>query len=118
MSAVDVPVQTREQAMLAAIAEERDLRWKDMESRAESLPAMILRHGVLPVKLFLASKDASDMRLWDLVERGIRAVLPDVPLELAALPKLSFEMYLLVNEVAVESAALVARWVKVHTSDG
>jgi hypothetical protein len=109
-------MRTREQVILAALAAERALTWQDVESRAESLPAMILRHGVLPVKLFLLSKKQdSDARLWDLVEKGIHAVLPDVPIGLEKLSELPFETYLLLNEVAAESAALVARWVKAHT---
>lgn len=110
-------VQTREQAILAAIATEERTDWKALESRAESLPVMILRHGVLAVKLFLTSKEeGSDSDLWALVEKGIRQVLPDLSIDLAALPKMPFETYLLLNEVAAESAALVARWIKVHTS--
>jgi hypothetical protein len=111
-------VKTREQAILAAIASIDGVEWKALESRAESLPAMLLRHGVLPVKLFLLSKTESDESLWELVERGIKAVLPGVVIDLDALSQMPFEQYLLLNEVAAEAAALVARWVKVHTATG
>ncbi len=109
-------MKTREQTILAAIATRQGVEWRSLESRAESLPAMLLRHGVLPVKLFLQAKGGSDEVLWSLVESGIAAVLPDVKTGLDDLPKMSFESYLLLNEVAAETAALVARWVKVHTA--
>lgn len=109
-------LQTREQAIVAALAEEEG-PWAEMQSRAEALPAMLLRHGALPVKLFLESKTKADKELWALVEKGIRKVLPEVSVDLKDLSKMSFETYLLVNEVAVETAALLARWVKVHIAE-
>ncbi len=106
--------QTREQKIVAAIAQKEGLRWHELESRAAALPAMVLRHGVLPVKLFLESKNDADKQLWGLVEESIRAVLPSVALDAKGLAAMVFETYLLVNEVAAEAAALVARWVKVR----
>lgn len=108
-------LQSREQLILQKIAKPID-KAKAMESRAEALPAMLLRHGVLPVKLFLLSKSDDDKRLWNLVEEGIKAVLKDVNISVDALAKLPFEEILLVNEVAVEVSTLLARWIKVHTA--
>lgn len=109
-------LQTREQAIVAALAEEDGCEWSSLESRAEALPAMLLRHGALPVKLFLESKGGADATLWRLVEKGIHKVLPEVVLDARQLAQMSFETYLLVNDVATETAALLARWVKVHTA--
>lgn len=111
-------VQTREQTILQAISQEGEHDWKALESRAQSLPAMILRHGTLPVKLFLHSKGDSDCALWKLVEKGIRAVLQDARVDEGGLARMPLEEYLLLNEVAAESAALVARWVKIRGAGG
>lgn len=108
-------LQTREQRILEALAKAEIKDWKALESRAEALPAMLLRHGALPVALFLKSKSDTDKKLWSHVETGIRAVLTDVTISAENLAKLPFEQYLLVNELAVETSTLLARWIKVHT---
>lgn len=110
-------VQTREQLILSKLASQKIENWKVLESRAEALPAMLLRHGALPVKLFLLSKGNADKDLWKYVEDGVNAVLKDVNVSPEGLASLPFEQYLLVNEVAVEVATLLARWIKVHTAD-
>ncbi len=110
-------IQTREQLILEALVSQKIKDWKTLESRAEALPAMLLRHGVLPVKLFLQSKSDSDKALWGHIEKGIQAVLNDVNVSVEHLTNLPFEQYLLVNEIAVEVSTLLARWIKVHTAD-
>lgn len=110
------PIQTREQLILQTLVSQKIDKWKALESRAEALPAMLLRHGALPVKLFLQSKSENDKALWCLVEEGIRAVMPNVQVAVDDLTKLPFEQYMLVNEVAIEVATLLARWIKVQTS--
>lgn len=112
-----VPVYTREQQILDAIASAPLADPASMESRAESLAAMLLRHGALPVKLFLLAKGESDARLWNLVERGIKAIWQE-EIDARAIAKLPFERYLLLNEVAVEAATLAARWIKVQRAPG
>jgi len=110
-------LQTREQVILETLVKQNIQNWKALESRAEALPALLLRHGALPVKLFLLSKGNTDKELWNHLEEGVKAILTDVNVSPEGLAKLPFEQYLLVNEVAVEVATLLARWIKVHTAD-
>jgi len=121
----DSEQQTRQQRMLARIANEKDVDWPTLVPRAESLPAMLIRHGVLPVMLFLTSKDKGqekksdpDPVLWRVVKAGIESVLPGYCSSLVELATLSLERYLLLQEMAIESATLVARWAKVQKAEG
>jgi hypothetical protein len=111
--------RTREQQILARISGQPVSEWSKLVPRAESLPAMLIRHGVLPVKLFLAGKDqdAGDQELWALVEAGIESVLPGYTSGLDEMTKLSLERYFLLQEVAIESATLVSRWAKLKARE-
>lgn len=113
-------MKTREQTILATIARRQGVEWKSLESRAESLPAMLLRHGVLPVKLFLQAKGGSDEVLWGLVESGIAAVLPNVAIGLDDLPQMSFETTTetppFIQSVYVDLPDGIRRWQRARVS--
>jgi len=110
----DTTAPTRQQRLLDAIASQEGIDWPGLVPRAESLPAMLIRHGVLPVKLFLTSGKTEDRdhKLWEIVEGAVGRVLPKYSMGLTDLSQLSLERYLLLQEVAIESATLVARWAK------
>lgn len=106
-------IHTREQLILAnleANTQGKSANWKDLSSRAETLPTMILRHGYIPVRLFLQSKEEVTLLQW--LDASVKAVLPHASWE--TLPSMPFETYMLTNEVAAEAAALMSRWIKVQ----
>lgn len=128
----------REQEILKSIARmtsEGQYDMKALEPRAESLPTMLVRHGLLPTWMFLRSKGQgaggeTERAVCALLLAGIRGAVAPMGIESLTtlhkpladrecdfdsdLAKVTLLEYLLLQEVAVETAAILARWVKVQ----
>ena len=101
---------TREQVIVSALSDKVPLAGAGVEryKRAQALPVMLIRHGLLQVCGFLEAKGAEDEQIRSWLELGVSAVLGTTRLKTATLAALPLRRYLLQQEVAVE----VATWLK------
>lgn len=102
--------QTREQKIVLALSSKVPPKGEEVKAykRAQALPVMLIRHGLLQVSVFLAAKGDADAKILEWLRAGMAAVLGEQTLEPAALAALPMRRYLLAQEVAVE----VATWLK------
>lgn len=117
-------LKTREQRIVACLqsALPQDVQsLKALRARALDLPAMLRRHGLMHVLLFLAGKQGSDRDLANFLYRGIAAAL-DEPLNAndvraygESLAGLEFPLYLLHGEAAQESATWLKLLIEART---
>jgi len=117
-------LSSREQRVVAQLQESvpRDAQGlKALRARALDLPAMLRRHGLMHVLLFLAGKEGSDQRLAELLHQGIAAALdepatlPNVTGYAEGLAAMEFPTYLLHWEAAQESATWLKLLVEART---
>jgi len=117
-------MMTREQRIVACLQDALPREapaLKALRARALDLPAMLRRHGLMHVLLFLAGKQGSDRELADFLYQGIGAALgeelmaPDVRRYAESLAGLDLPLYLLHGEAAQESAAWLKLLVEART---
>lgn len=116
-------ISTREQRIVASLQERvpRDEQsLKALRARALDLPAMLRRHGLMHVLLFLAGKGGSDSQLADLLREGIAAALAEradaeTTRYAEGLAGMELPSYLLHWEAAQESATWLKLLVEART---
>lgn len=117
-------ISSREQRIVACLQERvpRDAQsLKALRARALDLPAMLRRHGLMHVLLFLAGKEGSDHQLADLLHQGITAALdepvnhPNTTTYAEGLAAMELPTYLLHWEAAQESATWLKLLVEART---
>jgi hypothetical protein len=115
---------SREQRIVACLQERvprEGQGLKALRARALDLPAMLRRHGLMHVLLFLAGKGGCDSELADLLHQGIAAALADpataqnVTVYAEGLAVVEFPTYLLHWEAAQESATWLKLLVEART---
>lgn len=116
--------QTREQRIVfslqSALPAEAE-KLKKLRARALDLPAMLRRHGLMHVLLFLCGKEGSDRDLAGYLHRGIAAVVgpeqakADANAYATSLPGLELPLYLLHMEAAQQSATWLKLLVEART---
>lgn len=115
---------SREQRIVARLQESvprESPGLKALRARALDLPAMLRRHGLMHVLLFLAGKEGSDRELADLLHQGIEAALdhPTAAQNVTGyaedLAAMEFPTYLLHWEAAQESATWLKLLIEART---
>jgi CRISPR type III-B/RAMP module-associated protein Cmr5 len=109
-------LQSREQRIVGNLEEELPTdkeRLKPLRARALDLPAMVRRHGLMQVLLFLLGKEKEDSQLARHLVRGIGAALDEAANEgpepyAESLAAMDLPLYLLHTEAALETA----NWLK------
>ncbi len=123
MSTEDRPA-TREQRIvrcLEVVVPREESALKECRARALDLPAMLRRHGLMHVLLFLASKEGSDSRLAGFLYQGISAALAEeadqrtVVQYAESLAGMELPLYLLHWEAAQQAATWLKLLVEART---
>jgi CRISPR/Cas system CMR-associated protein Cmr5 small subunit len=115
-------MKSRSQEMVRALTEDKGVsaRMETLKgSRAQNLPALLQRHGLLQVVAFLNAKASAkdgdsldakrDRELLNLLQHAVHAVEPEAKLSQADLAKLATDRYLYLHELALEAADWLAR---------
>ncbi len=117
-------ISSREQRIVTSLQERVPREAQDLKAlraRALDLPAMLRRHGLMHVLLFLAGKGESDQQLANLLRQGIAAALderaadPDTTRYAENLAGMELPSYLLHWEAAQESATWLKLLVEART---
>jgi CRISPR-associated protein (Cas_Cmr5) len=120
----DERVQTREQRIVGSLQQalpHDEAALRSFRARALDLPAMLRRHGLMHVLLFLAGKEGSDRQLAGLLHQGIAAALGKAagPAEMAkyaeSLAGMEMPVYLLHWEAAQQSATWLKLLIEART---